>query len=53
MSKNSRKQAIADHKDAKEELERVSKRDRYESDDYLDANRKVVETEKHVPWWRR
>ena len=48
-----KKQAIADHKAAKAELERVSKRDRAETDAYLAANRRVIETEKDVPWYRR
>ncbi len=52
MSKN-KKQARDEHKNAKAELERVSKRDRAETDAYLKANKRVAETEKHVPWWRR
>jgi len=46
-------QAVADHKAAREELDRVSRRDRAETDDVLAANRRVVETEQNVPWWRR
>lgn len=52
MSKD-KKQAIQEYKAAREDLERVSKRDREETDDYLAANARVVEAEKHVPWWRR
>ena len=48
-----KKQANEAHRKAKEELERVSKRDKYESDAYLEANNKVIETEKNVSWWRR
>ena len=48
-----RQQAIADHREALAELERVSRRDRAETDDYLAANRRVIETEKNVPWYRR
>lgn len=45
--------AVKEHKDARRELERVSKRDGYESDDYLKANRRVIDAEKNVPWYRR
>lgn len=47
------KQDRAKHRAAKDELERVSKRDRSETDDYLAANKRVAEAEKHVSWWRR
>jgi hypothetical protein len=53
VSRQTRKQAVAEHKAAKTELERISKQDRTETDEYLAANRRVIETEKHVPWWRR
>lgn len=51
MSRN--KQAINEHKAAKKDLEEVSKRDRTETEDYHAANDRVIETEQHVPWWRR
>lgn len=46
-------QAIAEHKDARAELELISKRDRAETDAYIAANSRVAETEKNVPFWRR
>ena len=51
MSRN--KQAINEHKAAKQHLDEVSKRDRTETEDYHAANNRVIETEQHVPWWRR
>lgn len=53
QSRQDRKRAIAEYWNAMDELERISKRDRYESDDYLAANKRVAEAEKHVSWWRR
>ena len=38
---------------AREELARISDRDRCESDDFLDANDAVIEAEKPLPWWKR
>ena len=52
MSQN-RRQANEDYKPAKAELERISRRDKTETDDYLKANDAVVEAAKHVSWWRR
>lgn len=46
-------QAVADHKDALAELERVSKRDGEDTDDVAAAADWVIMTEKNVPWWRR
>lgn len=51
-------EAVAAHKAARGRLERVGEADRktgrdWETDEYLDANSAVIETEKHVPWWRR
>lgn len=51
-------QAVAAHKKARAELERVSEADRkagrhWETEEYLDANDAVIETEQHVPFWRR
>ena len=50
---DSEKAAIETHRKAKEELERVSKRDKYESDAYLAANQAVIDAEADVSWWRR
>lgn len=44
---------IETYREAKEELERVSRRDGYESDDYIEANDAVADAEKNVPWYRR
>lgn len=52
-SKDEKKAAIREHKAARRELERISRRDRYESDAYLDANSRVIKAEKNIPWWRR
>lgn len=46
----SKKQEI---KDAREDLERVSKRDRAETDAYLRANQRVAEAEGNRSWWKR
>ncbi|MFE9192075.1 hypothetical protein ACFYL6_20965 [Micromonospora sp. NPDC007208] len=45
--------AIQEHKDARAELERISRRDRAETDAFLDANDRVIAAEKNVPWYRR
>jgi len=47
------KQAVQEHKAARANLERVSARDRTESDAYLAANRRVIETEQKVSVFRR
>lgn len=41
------------HREARDDLERVSRRDREESDEFLAANDRVIETEKDLPKWRR
>lgn len=41
------------YKAARAELERISERDREETDDYLAANHAVIEAEKKLPWWQR
>jgi hypothetical protein len=46
-------EARAQHSAAKAELDRISRRDRCESDDYLDANDRVAQAEKALPCWRR
>lgn len=53
FSKPETDQAVAAYKKARAELERVSRRDRTESDDYLAANARVGETAVRLPWWRR
>lgn len=53
MDKQDKKDAIREHKAARAELERVSKRDREETDAYLVANQRVIDAEKNVPWYRR
>ncbi|MFI6238322.1 hypothetical protein ACIBEF_00420 [Micromonospora sp. NPDC050795] len=45
--------AIKEHKDARAELERISRRDRAETDAFLDANDRVIAAEKNIPWYRR
>lgn len=45
--------AIKEHKEARAELERISRRDRAETDAFLDANDRVIAAEKNVSWWRR
>lgn len=49
----SRQQANAEHKTAKQHLEQVSRRDGEETEDYLAANQQVAQTEKRVSFWRR
>ncbi|MDM4722732.1 hypothetical protein QTQ03_25200 [Micromonospora sp. WMMA1363] len=46
-------EAIREYKEARRELERVSRGITEETDEYLAANRRVIDAEKHVPWWRR
>ncbi|MBQ0924610.1 hypothetical protein [Saccharopolyspora endophytica] len=53
MSKRDRQQANDTYNKAKAELERVSRRDRTETDDYLAANDAVAEAAKNVSWLRR
>jgi hypothetical protein len=50
-TRQERKAAAAELRAARAELERVSRRDREETEDYFRANARVVEAEKHVPWW--
>jgi hypothetical protein len=47
------KQDLDAYKAARANLEHVSKRDREETDAYLEANQAVIEAEKNIPWWRR
>jgi hypothetical protein len=41
------------YKEARAGLERISKRDREETDDFIAANSAVIEAEKKLPWWQR
>lgn len=50
---SAKKDAIAEHRAARAELEEISRRDRAETEEYLAANSRVAEAEQHVPWWRR
>ncbi|MEU1071901.1 MULTISPECIES: hypothetical protein [unclassified Streptomyces] len=43
----------AAYRDAKDNLARISRRDRPESDDYLAAHDRVIAAEQHLPRWRR
>lgn len=45
--------ARSTHRKAKDELERVSRRDRDETDDYVEANKRVIDAEQDLPRWRR
>lgn len=47
------KQAIIEHKNAREELDRVSRRDRTETPAVTRAHQRVIESEKNVSWFRR
>jgi len=45
--------AVQEHKDARRDLERVSRKDKAETDRYLRANDRVIAAEKNISWWRR
>jgi hypothetical protein len=47
------REARAAHREAREHLDEVSRRDREETDDFVAANDRVIETEKKLPKWRR
>lgn len=53
MSKPSRAEARRELRNAHKNLERVGKRDKHESAAFIKANRRVLDAEKNVPWWRR
>jgi hypothetical protein len=40
-------------KDARNDLDRIAKRDKEESDDFNRANNRVIDAEKALPWWKR
>jgi hypothetical protein len=46
-------EARAAHREARGDLDRVSRRDREETDEFLAANRRVIEAEQALPKWRR
>lgn len=46
-------EARTTYRAAKGDLERVTKRDRTDSDAYLDANSAVIKAEQNLPWYRR
>lgn len=48
-----KKAANREYAEAKAELERITKRDRAETDAYLAANDRVAAAAKSVSWWRR
>ncbi|MEU8185982.1 hypothetical protein [Micromonospora carbonacea] len=52
-SKDERKAAIQQHKDARKHLAEVSSKTTEVTDEYLAANRAVIDAEKNIPWWRR
>ncbi len=52
-SREEKREAIQKHRDARENLARVSSQSTEETDAYLEANSAVIEAEKGVPWYRR
>lgn len=52
-SKDERKAAIQQHKAARRNLAEVSGKTTEVTDEYLAANRAVIDAEKNIPWWRR
>ncbi|WP_018218228.1 hypothetical protein [Salinispora vitiensis] len=52
-SKDEKKAAIQRHRDARRELERISRKSKDVTAEYLDANSRVIAAEKDIPWWRR
>lgn len=58
MRKGTHPKAVTDHKAAKRALRANQRAEQAagiteETDTYLALNDRVLETEKHVPWWRR
>ncbi|MEU4776877.1 hypothetical protein [Micromonospora sp. NPDC023633] len=45
--------AIREHKDARRNLAQVSSKTKDVNDEYLAANRRVIDAEKNIPWYRR
>jgi hypothetical protein len=50
-----KKDAIEQHKAARRELERVSRKTPrgHITDEFVKANSKVIAAEKNISWWRR
>lgn len=53
MAKKDSPEARQEYKTARRDLERVSQRDRRETDAYLRANDRVIQAERNISWWRR
>ena len=58
MNREGRRQAIQEHKAARKALEENGRRERArgirdETEEYLQANHRVIEAEQKIPWWRR
>jgi hypothetical protein len=54
MGKDKKQAAVQEHRDARENLARVSAAtDDANDPTYLEANRRVIDAEKNVSWWRR
>jgi len=47
------KEARKEYKNARANLNRVSRRDKSETDAYLVANKRVIKAEKNVKWWSK
>lgn len=46
-------EARREHREAKDNLARIGKRDKYESGDFVAANEQVAQTEQNLPRWRQ
>ena len=53
MGKSDKQAAIQQHKDARTELARLSAASRDVTPEIVEANRRVIDAEKNVPWYRR
>lgn len=53
MTAQDRRAAVARYRGARDELDRIARRDRAETDEWADANDEMWEAAKAVPWWRR
>lgn len=45
--------ARREHQEAKDNLTRIGKRDRHETNDFVEANECVVQAEQNLPRWRQ
>lgn len=52
-SKDDKKAAIQAHRDARKNLAEVSSKTKDVTPEVLEANRRVIDAEKNVPWYRR